>query len=371
MEKIKFITTAQGSTFYADLKNQVNNYFILNKINNHANNEMIFKCVFWISSWIISWIGIIIFKDFFVIALIMGLGHMFCHLMIAFNIAHDANHSALFESKRLNHFFGYFMELLGCNKKLWTIAHNQEHHTFINIHEQDNNIDGYKLLRLCPHDTWKKHHKFQWLYAPFIYALSTLNYATFRDIKLIFKYRRTGNLSINTIFVLEFILFKAIYYVYIFIIPIFIFNVDFSIILSFFIMGHFINGIFLVFVFLTGHLTEETSYPPSGSNIDNNWAVHVIQTTGDYSPKSTVLQWLIGSLNFHVAHHLFPKVCHVHYKRISPIIKRVALSHGYAYREIPTFFEAIKSHFRLLKQLGIPQNKLHSIPQDFSRQISL
>lgn len=353
MDNIKFKSTSAGSLFYEDVKYQVNRYFTENKISIHANNEMRIKCFFWISFWILSWTGIIIFKDYFLLVFTIGIAHMFSHLMIAFNIAHDANHFALFKLKRLNYFFGYFMEVLGCNKKLWMIAHNQEHYTFINIREHDNNIDGYKLLRFTPNDEWRRHHKFQHIYATFIYALSTLNYATFRDFKMLNRHIKLNKIRPNFLYMVEFLFFKIFYYLYLFVIPILIFKVPFSAILTYFFVGHFINGITLVFVFLTGHLTEETHYPTiENGNIENNWAVHVIKTTGDYSPNSKFLQWLVGSLNLHVAHHLFPKVCHVHYKKISPIIKAVAKDHGLDYREVSKFRLAIASHFRLLKELG-------------------
>jgi linoleoyl-CoA desaturase len=353
MQKIKFKSSPSGSLFYEDVKNQVNKYFTDNKISSLANNEMRMKCFFWISFWFLSLVAVIVLKEYLLIAFFIGVAHMFSHLMIAFNIAHDANHAALFKSKGLNNFFGYFMEVLGCNKKLWMIAHNQEHHTFINVHEHDNNIDGYKLLRFTPEDKWRKHHKFQHYYATFIYALSTLNYATFRDLKMLHRHVKLNKIKASVPYLAEFFFFKLFYYLYLFVIPVLVFKVPFLLVLSYFLVGHFINGVTLVFVFLTGHLTEEAHYPDvDNGNIENNWAVHVIKTTGDYSPNSKFLHWFMGSLNLHVAHHLFPKVCHVHYKKISPIIKAVANQHGYEYREIPTFSVAVASHFRLLKELG-------------------
>lgn len=352
MKKIKFVSNEDGDKFFRELKKEVNNYFVSNKITQFADNEMKFKCILWISLWAISWAGVIYFKDQFYIAFSFGFLHMFTHLMIAFNIAHDANHSALFSSRKVNNFLGNFMELIGVNKKMWLIGHNNEHHSYINVHEHDNNIDGHNILRLSPNDQWKKHHRFQWLYATIIYGLSTLHYSTIRDFKLLKKY--DSNKEINSFrFVGEMLLFKLLYFSYLFIVPIFVFGVSLKLILAYFLLGHFINGIALVFIFLTGHLTENTSYvKPIHETINKNWAVHVIQSTGDYSTNSKIMSWFIGSLNLHVAHHLFPKVCHVHYKNISPIIKAVATKHGLTYREAPSFTNALSSHFQLLWNLG-------------------
>jgi linoleoyl-CoA desaturase len=355
MSAIKFKSTQPELSFFDDVRENVASYFTTNNISSKGNAEMIFKCIFWMLFWGASWYAVILFKDIFWLAFAMGLLHMFAHLMIAFNVTHDANHFAMFKNRNVNNFFGYFIELLGSNKRLWMLAHNQEHHTFINIHQHDNNIDGYKLLRLCPHDKWRTHHKWQWLYAPLVYGLSTLNYATFRDFKMLFKYFQNSKLRISPVLVLELIVFKVFYYAYMFAIPVFVFGVSFKLILLYFLVGHFINGLVLVLIFLTGHLTENTTYPlPVNDSVQQSWAVHVINTTGDYAAKTKLMQWFVGGINLHVAHHLFPKICHVHYKNISPIIKAAAVRHGYQYREIPTFWDALKSHFVLLKELSRP-----------------
>ncbi|HMP92138.1 MAG TPA: acyl-CoA desaturase [Phnomibacter sp.] len=353
MEKITFKGTPSGKQFYEEVKQQVNQYFTDHKICPHANNEMRLKGLLFIACWMVTWAMVIVWKDYFVLAVLMGVAHFTTHLLIAFNIAHDANHGALFKSRRLNHVFGYFMELIGCNKQLWVIAHNQEHHTFINIHEHDNNVDGYKMLRFTPKDTWRSHHRFQHYYAGILYALSTLNYATLRDFKLLARHIKLKKLKPDLPYLAGFLFFKLFYYTYLFVIPIMIFKVSFWIVLTYFLIGHMVNGLALVFVFLTGHLTEDAHYPDvADGEVADNWAVHVVKTTSDYSPNSRWLHWLAGSLNLHVAHHLFPKICHVHYKHITPIIKRVALKHGVAYKPAPTFGYAIASHFKLLKQLG-------------------
>lgn len=355
MQTVKFKSTNNENLFFAELKQEVSLYFLNNNVGQKGNKEMIFKCTFWLLIWAGSWGLVIVFKEIFWLAFGMGMIHMFSHVMIAFNITHDANHFAMFKGKRLNIFFGYLVELLGCNRRLWILAHNEEHHTFVNIYEHDNSVEGQKILRLCPQDKWLKHHKFQWLYAPLIYGITTLNYVTLRDIKMLFRYASKSKVRVTFPLLVEFVFFKAFYYCYIFILPVFLFDVNPILILSYFLVGHFICGIFLAFIFLIGHLTEDTAFPGLINNsIYKNWAVHVVNTTGDYASKNRFMQWFVGGINLHVVHHLFPKICHVHYKNISPIIKDVVIRHGYIYREIPTFWAALKSHFLLLKSLSRP-----------------
>jgi len=352
-KNISFKSTRQEASFFLDARQSINQYFATRNRSFNGNLEMALKCTFWICFWMFSWGLVILFKNNFWIAFMAGLLHMFTHVMLAFNITHDANHFAIFKTKRFNVLLGYLVELIGCNRTLWILAHNQDHHTFINIIEHDNSVEGHKLIRLCPQDKWLKHHKYQWIYAPIIYGLTTLNYVTMRDFKMMLIYHSKSKINLSAGFVLELILFKLLYFSYLIAVPIFIFDVNPQLVFGYFLLGHFINGIFLAFVFLIGHMTEDTDYPNVRDGaIQTNWAVHVIKTTGDYATRTKFMQWFVGGINMHVVHHLFPHICHVHYKNISPILKEVALRHGYKYREIPTFWSAIRSHILLLKTLG-------------------
>jgi linoleoyl-CoA desaturase len=61
---------------------------------------------------------------------------------------------------------------------------------------------------------------------------------------------------------------------------------------------------------------------------------------------------LIGGLNYQIEHHLFPSICHVHYPKIAPIVKKTAAEFGVPYHALPTVGSAIRAHFNLLKSLG-------------------
>lgn len=357
MEKVKFKSTPEENAFFEDARTSVAHYFKDNKISSLGNSEFLVKTIFWLLVWGSTWYGVIIFKNNFWLAFGIGLVFIFTHVMIAFNMMHDANHDAVFKSKKANLYFSYLIELIGCNRKLWTISHNKEHHTFLNVYKQDSNIEGYKILRLTPEEPLLGYHRLQWLYAIFIYALVTLNYATVKDIKMLFRYAKEDKLQITFGYLMEFIFFKILYYTYVFIIPIFVFGVSFKLVFSYWLIGHFMIGIFLALIFVTGHLTETVFYPKVVDGaVHTNWAVNVVKTTGDYSASSK-LEWLVGGINIHVAHHLFPRINHVHYKKLAPIIRASAIKHGLVYREIPSFWTAMRSHFVLLKALGRPDFK--------------
>jgi linoleoyl-CoA desaturase len=58
-------------------------------------------------------------------------------------------------------------------------------------------------------------------------------------------------------------------------------------------------------------------------------------------------------LNFQVVHHLFPKVCHMHYPALAGIVEATAHAHGLQYRVQPTLSGALASHYGWLKTMGL------------------
>jgi linoleoyl-CoA desaturase len=87
------------------------------------------------------------------------------------------------------------------------------------------------------------------------------------------------------------------------------------------------------------------------SKIEDNWAVHVFRNTTDYSRHSKWANRLFGGLNTHLVHHLFPGVCHVHYIKMSEILRQTAGEYHLSYHEM-TMGQAIASHYRLLKRMS-------------------
>jgi linoleoyl-CoA desaturase len=93
--------------------------------------------------------------------------------------------------------------------------------------------------------------------------------------------------------------------------------------------------------------------PEADSNkIENEWAIHQVQTTANFATKNKLISWLVGGLNFQIEHHLFPKVSHVHYPAISKIIKQTCSDYGIRYIEYAKMRHAIASHAAYLRKMG-------------------
>jgi linoleoyl-CoA desaturase len=117
---------------------------------------------------------------------------------------------------------------------------------------------------------------------------------------------------------------------------------------------HFIQGFILTIIFQPAHVmpTSEYPIPDINGNVENNWAIHQMLTTSDFSPKSRVFSWYIGGLNYQIEHHLFPNICHIHYRKLSKIVKETAKEFGIPYHVQSNFLLALINHGRMLKRLG-------------------
>ena len=122
------------------------------------------------------------------------------------------------------------------------------------------------------------------------------------------------------------------------------------------IILHILPGLTFALIFQVTHVYDGTTYPlpDNDGNIDNNYALHVMDTTADFSRQNRLGNWLMGAINIHVIHHIFPTICHTHYPALTRILKEVADEFGIKYQENPNFWVALKKHYQILKHLSKP-----------------
>lgn len=342
--------------FYTTLNEKVEAYFKSKKISKNANGLMSFKIFFYSGFFITAYIILIAVN---LSPIIQFLTWALLGLFITFiglNISHDAVHGSLSSNKSVNKVLGYSFNVIGGNSYVWNITHNIVHHTYTNIEGHDEDIALISLLRMSPHQKLRKVHRYQHWYAFFFYSLSSLMWVFAKDYVKFFK-KQIGNYSNKKHPRLQYyILFisKAFYYLLFLVIPLVFIHAYWWQILLGFILMHLMQGLSMAIIFMLAHVVEETDFPlPDGTgNIKNTWAVHQLYTTADFGRNNALLNFLCGGLNFQVEHHLFPKICHVHYRHISEIVKDTAAKFNLRYNDNRTFFSALASHVRLLKTLG-------------------
>lgn len=354
---IKFGT--YQAEFYATLSQRVNQYFKSNNISRNANGEMVIKTIFMFSLYFIPYfIGISGVITSYWVYLLMWVLMGFGTAGIGLSIMHDANHGSYSTKPWINNSLSYSLNLLGAASFNWRIQHNVLHHTYTNVFDVDEDISPRGALRMAPESPWKPFHRFQHIYAWFLYGLMTLVWVVVKDFLRLGRYQKDGMIQKQKASYKKewaiLIITKIIYFSYLLVIPTLILPFSFlQILLGWFIM-HYIAGFILAIVFQPAHVAEGTSYfqPDDNGDLENTWAIHQLHTTTNYAHKNLALSWFVGGLNFQVEHHLFPNICHVHYRHLSVIVKSTAEEFGVPYKMKETFVDAMVAHGRLMKQLG-------------------
>lgn len=344
--------------FYKALRKRVNNHFTENNISTHANLNMKIKTIFMLCSYFIPMALLLTgfatnLWAMFGLWILMGFGMS----GIGLSVMHDANHGSYSKSKRVNKFIGFVITFIGGYDVNWKIQHNVLHHSFTNIHGHDEDIEK-GVIRFSPEQDRKPIFKFQLFYAPFLYAIMTLYWFTAKDFEQLFRYRKKNllagqGLTFNQA-LMQIIFVKAIYLVVTVILPLVLLPFAWWQIMLGFLVMHFISGLILALIFQPAHVIEETSFfrPDEDISVENNWAIHQLLTTSNFANKSRIFSWLVGGLNYQIEHHLFPNICHVHYRKLSKIVKATAEEYGIPYHQHETFLGAVTSHFKLLNALG-------------------
>lgn len=359
-QQIKF-NNADKTQFYTVLKQRVDNYFKENNISQHANAQMIIKTVFMFCLYFIPYTLIMSnnFPEwvFWVSWVIMGLGLA----GIGMSVMHDANHGAYSSNNKVNKLLGLSLNLVGADANNWKIQHNVLHHTYTNIQHYDEDIDIKFGMRFSPNGKYIKAQKFQPLYVFFFYSLMTLYWVTFKDYAQYNRYVKEGHnkagRSKQKKQLLNMLIWKIIYYTYILVLPIILLDIAWWKVILGFLLLHGVAGLVLSLVFQLAHVVEDAKFPlpDENGNIENEWAIHQMNTTADFSRNNPLITFYVGGLNYQIEHHLFQRVCHIHYPKIAPIVEQTAKEFGIPYIYNKTFLTAMLSHLRLLSKLGKKQ----------------
>ncbi|MEM7551419.1 MAG: acyl-CoA desaturase [Bacteroidota bacterium] len=343
--------------FLKDLRNNVNNYFKENGITPHANLQMKIKTIVIFSLYFAPYIliitGVVTSWPAILLCVLMGLAQA----GIGMSIMHDACHDAYSSNKVINRILSYSINFIGGNRSNWIVQHNVKHHTYTNVFEADEDVDVGNIIRLSPYSKKLKIHRFQHIYSWFLYTLGTIGWLTYKDFHQALKYRpfkKNQKQSSFTFHITKVFLSKVFYYSYIVIIPVLVTDFTIGQVILGFLTIQMVTGLVLTVVFQLAHVVENTEHSsaPLTPVLEDSWAVHQVKTTNNFARKNKFLNWYLGGLNFQVEHHLFPNICHIHYNKISEIVKKTVHEYGLTYNEHPTFLQALQSHYRFLRTLG-------------------
>ncbi len=343
--------------FFQSLKAGVDQYFTDNKIRKTGDWRLFLKTFVLLGSALAIYLTLMLVDIANWQALLLAplLGFLFA--CIGFSVMHDANHGSYSTSHQLNEVLGMLtLNGLGANAYFWKQKHNIIHHTYTNVDGIDDDIAKSPIIRQCESQKWVPAHKVQHLYLPFIYSLSTIFWIFIMDFTKYFsrKIYTTEAWKMTWKNHLVFWLTKLFYVTVYMVLPIIVWG------WAAWLVGYLLMcvtmGITLSFVFQLAHVVENTEFEhiplDTTKHLETAWAEHQIRTTSNFAMDNKVISWFVGGLNFQIEHHLFPKISHVHYPAISKIVQQKCKEFNLPYNYYPTLFQAIASHFRVMRDLG-------------------
>ena len=344
---------AGASSFPKVLRRRLDVFFADQKISPKADFAMWVKIAVGLAVLAGAWIALYALRPdswkFVALYLLGGLAQTFLLL----NIAHDSNHNAISSRPLVNKTLNYVFDLCGISSYMWRFLHHRGHHSCVNVHGEDDAISGRGLFRFTPHEPRVPLHRFQHIYALFLYALFSLEYVFVRDFECFFfpshDYLKRAQHPLREYAIL--FAGKGFYLAYMLILPVMVLGKSPLLVAGAFLLVHLVVGLSVTLVFQTTHTIDSTYFPSSRDEFDSS-VYHIFATTADYATENPLVGWLAGGLNHHIVHHLCPFVCHTHYAPLTRIVKETAEEFGVPYRQHPTMTQAIRHHLILLKQLG-------------------
>jgi linoleoyl-CoA desaturase len=276
---------------------------------------------------------------------------------VGFNIQHDGGHHAYSDRPWINRFMARSLDVLGGSSYFWARKHNVLHHNYANIMGHDDDIDLGVLGRLSPHQRRLPFHKYQHVYLWALYGFLPMKWQLYDDFRDLatgrvggrrFARPRGWDLAV-------FLGGKTLFFSLALAAPL-LWHPLWAVLL-FYLAASLIQGTTLSVVFQLAHCVEEAAFPLPGSDtgrMPTGWAAHQVESTVDFARRNRLLSWYIGGLNFQIEHHLFPRICHVNYAALAPLVEETCREFGLKYREHATVRAGLVSHFRWLRRMGRP-----------------
>lgn len=353
MAKVSFNNS--DSSFFQSLKRSVDAYFQSNNLKRTGDWRLYIKTIVLLSAAVASYVVLLALPLPVAPALLICAFLGFLIASIGFNVMHDACHGSYSTRKRMNQLLGLSLNAMGGNAFFWKQKHNIIHHTYTNIDGVDDDIAQSNLLRQTPAQKWRPIHRYQHIYLTFAYSMLLFMWVGVNDFKKYFT-RKIHNTQLQPMSRKEHLTFwasKVLYVLFYVLIPILCVG-PLAWLIGYVTMA-VITGVVISYTFQLAHAVEGPEFEVAGTDdkvIANEWAVHQVKTTANFSPGSKIVSWLVGGLNFQIEHHLFPRISHIHYPALSKIVMEHCRQFGLPYHSFPTLGKAVVSHVQLMKRLG-------------------
>ena len=328
--------------------------------NYKADSSLIIKIIFLILLWsIFYYFGI---TNYNFLSLFLAGVMWTC---IGFCIMHDGSHSALSKNVLVN----WLPMMIWNNMSLWNhtawmLHHVYGHHGYTGIGDLDPDLNYNIVVKSEDQkikeygSMYKYQHYYSWIILFFLPNQSLSVALNYRFFDKIFglewldlnTYQKTYVNCLNSIS-----LFLS------FGIPIYVHGSIYRAIVS-----NIINftgvGLSFYLIVLPNHDSIVVNTNLETMKTDNphmlkDWSVQQIVSSANFSNTDSmhdkVMTYLLGGMNYQIEHHLFPTICHIHYPRLSLIVKKICAKYNIPYVVRRNIFDCIKEHYLLLKKFSV------------------
>jgi len=349
-------TTPVSEDFFPEIRRKVSDYFSQNGISRYANRLFWNKALVYTALMAGGYVFLVMFGSVSSGNLWTGyLIYLISAGLLVVTVAHDASHHAVSRQRWVNQLLSYSWNLVGMSRHIWEAKHHESHHVHTNLPFLDVDIPENPVIRFNQSYQWRPWFRYQHLYAPLLFLLYGPFQVFVKDFILCIHSRhkfRDTQLK-NAGFPVKLAITKLVFLTYSLIIPWLLTGIPFLAILGVYLSCLSITGFLFVLVLAIPHMNEYGTWqgPVPDVRSRDNWALLQVRTTVDSSPHSSLLAWLTGGLHTHLAHHLFPHFCHIHYMAITRIIRKTLRKRGIRYVSL-SFGQLLLSHFRFLRNNG-------------------
>jgi linoleoyl-CoA desaturase len=341
--------------FQKTLNERVNAYLRENKIPGRDVPAMYLKTAVMLAWWLGTYLLLMLGGFPPLVNILLYLVWALSIASIGFNVMHDANHNGYSDRPWVNRLVALSAELLGMSGFRWRTKHNVWHHTYPNIAGFDDDVEAFGLMRLTPNSPWKPLHRAQAWYFPLVYSFIGFDFIL-RDFMMVITGKSDENHVYPKMSPADKVIFwagKLSFFLIWLVLPLLVFP-WWQVLIGFFIVMLTV-GLVMGVVFQLAHINRDAAFPQaqgSPPRIDNEWAIHQVEATADFAPRSRLLNFYVGGLNYQIEHHLLPHICHLNYPRLAPIVKATCEEFGIRYHCYNSWREAFASHVRTLRLLG-------------------
>ena len=350
-----------GDEFHRELRRRVDQYFTSTGRSPRDCSQMYLKTAA-VLGWVAVSYGLLVFSAgswWSALPLAISLGLSMA--AVGFNIQHDGGHQSYSSRPWVNRLMARTLDLLGGSSYFWARKHNTIHHSYANITGHDDDIDLGFLGRLSPHQKRLKFHRFQHFYLWVLYGFLPTKWQVYDDFRDLATGRVCGDRFARPKGwdLAVFLGGKTLFFSLSLAVPL-LMHPAWAVLLLY-ITVSFVQGVTLSVVFQLAHCVQEAAFPlprQDTGRMETAWAVHQVQATVDFARGNPLLSWFIGGLNFQIEHHLFPRICHVHYAALAPLVEETCREFGLKYVAHETFLAGVVSHFRWLRRMGTSSTAL-------------